>query len=163
MLGTLVGKLVFYLRTSHSEAVGLDEFVALGLIALAYGAAQLVYASGFLAVFAAGLALQRMRKEPRGAPQVKAGPAGLQDKADHIAVATHPELAGAYMTQAARDFTAQLERIAELLIVLVVGFMLPYTRFDLATSSFVACLLLVVRPCRCGSGSPARAFRATSA
>ena len=69
-LGTLVGKLVFYLRTSHSEAVGLDEFVSLGLIALAYGTAQLACASGFLAVFAAGLALQRIRKEPRGEPEV---------------------------------------------------------------------------------------------
>jgi NhaP-type Na+/H+ or K+/H+ antiporter len=78
VLGTIVGKLVFYLRTAHSEAVGLDEFISLGLIALAYGTAQLAYASGFLAVFAAGLALQRIRKEPRGEPQVNAGPAGLQ-------------------------------------------------------------------------------------
>ena len=149
MLGTLVGKLVFYLRTSHSEAVGLDEFVSLGLIALAYGTAQLAYASGFLAVFAAGLALQRIRKAPRDAVEVKdveAGPAGLQNKEAHVAVATHPELAGAYMNQAACDFTGQLERISELLIVLVVGFMLPYTRFDLATSIFIAGLLLVVRP-----------------
>jgi NhaP-type Na+/H+ or K+/H+ antiporter len=148
-LGTIVGKMVFYLRTSHSEAVGLDEFVALGLIALAYGTAQLASASGFLAVFAAGLALQRIRKAPLGQTEVKeikAGPAGLQKKEDHIAVATHPELAGAYLTQAARDFTGQLERIAELLIVLVVGFMLPYTRFDIPTSAFVAGLLLVVRP-----------------
>ena len=34
-LGALIGKLVLYLRTRHKEAVGLDEVVALGLIAIA--------------------------------------------------------------------------------------------------------------------------------
>ena len=34
-LGALIGKLVLYLRTRHQEAVGLDEFLALGLIAIA--------------------------------------------------------------------------------------------------------------------------------
>jgi hypothetical protein len=39
-------------------------------------------------------------------------------------VATHPDLAGAYMTQAVRSFNEQLEHIAELVIVLVTGAML---------------------------------------
>ena len=59
VLGTAVGQLVLYLRRTHREAVGLDDFLALGLIALAYGAALLAHAYGFLAVFAAGLALRR--------------------------------------------------------------------------------------------------------
>ena len=42
------------LRTRHQEAVGLDEFLMLGLIGVAYGAAQLAATYGFLAV--AGLA-----------------------------------------------------------------------------------------------------------
>ena len=53
-LGALIGKLVLYLRTRHQEAVGLDEFLALGLIAIAYGVAQLSFASGFLAVLCRG-------------------------------------------------------------------------------------------------------------
>jgi len=146
LLGALIGKLVVYLRTRHQEAVGLDEFLAMGLVALAYGAAQLCYASGFLAVFAAGLALQRSRQEPRAPHVVDEGPAGLQDKEAHIAVATHPELAGAYMMQAVRGFNEQLERIAELVIVLVVGAMLPYTRYDAVTVGFLLLLFLVLRP-----------------
>ncbi|MDR3446695.1 cation:proton antiporter [Dyella sp.] len=63
-LGALIGRLVVYLRTRHRQAVGLDEFLALGLIAIAYGVAQLCLASGFLAVFAAGLALQRVEEQP---------------------------------------------------------------------------------------------------
>lgn len=60
--GTLVGRLVLYLRRRHREATGLDEFLALGLIALAYGAALLASAYGFLAVFAAGVALRRVER-----------------------------------------------------------------------------------------------------
>mgnify|MGYP007005254637 CR=1 FL=1 len=35
-LGALIGRLVVYLRTRHRESVGLDEFLALGLIAAGY-------------------------------------------------------------------------------------------------------------------------------
>jgi len=145
-LGTVIGKLVFYLRTAHSEAVGLDEFVSLGLIALSYGTAQALEASGFLAVFAAGLAFQRVRKTPGSAATITAEPSWLENDDGHAAMATHPELAGAYMTQAARSFTEQLERIAELLLVLGVGFMLPYARIDAVSVGFLVMLFLVVRP-----------------
>lgn len=146
LLGAMIGKLVLYLRTRHQEAVGLDEFLALGLVALAFGAAQLAHASGFLAVFAAGLALQRVKERSRLQKAPKEGSAGLQGKEAHHAVATHPNLAGAYMTQAVRGFNEQLERIAELVIVLAVGAMLAYVHVDLSTSLFIALLFLVLRP-----------------
>jgi NhaP-type Na+/H+ or K+/H+ antiporter len=146
LLGTLIGKLVIYLRTHHQEAVGLDEFLALGLVALTYGVAQFAYASGFLAVLAAGLALQRTKEDSRTQKAPKSGPAGLQDKEAHLAVATHPDLAGAYMMQAVRGFNEQLERIAELVIVLVAGAMLPYINADRTTAAFLLLLFLVLRP-----------------
>ena len=152
VLGTLIGKLVIYLRTHHREAVGLDEFLALGLVALAYGAAQLALASGFLAVFAAGLALHRIKENSLARPLPSDGVAGLHDKESHLAVATHPDLAGAYMTRAVRGFNEQLERIAELVIVLVVGAMLPYARVGWATIVFVLLLFVVVRPLAVGLG-----------
>ena len=62
ILGSGVGNLVLYLRRRHKEAVGLDNFLALGLIALAYGGAVLVHGYGFLAVFAAGVALRRIEQ-----------------------------------------------------------------------------------------------------
>jgi len=146
LLGILIGKLVVYLRIRHQEAIGLDEFLALGLVALAYGVAQLADCSGFLSVFAAGLALQRSKEQPRAQQVPNDGPAGLQGKEAHVAVATHPELAGAYMKQAVRGFNEQLERIAELVIVLVVGAMLPYSRVGLSTIGFLFFLFAVVRP-----------------
>ncbi|HEU4649797.1 MAG TPA: cation:proton antiporter, partial [Croceibacterium sp.] len=59
-LGALVGRAVIFLRTHHREALGADEFIAFGLIALAYGVALACHSYGFLAVFAAGLALRRI-------------------------------------------------------------------------------------------------------
>src|SRR6185295_18599699 len=69
-LGTLVGKLVLYLRRTHKEATGLDNFLALGLIGMSYGLASLAHGYGFLAVFAAGVALRRI--EQRASAQAKA-------------------------------------------------------------------------------------------
>ena len=146
VLGTLIGKLVIYLRTHHREAVGLDEFLALGLVALTYGAAQLALSLGFLAVFAAGLALNRVKETQRRLPIDHDSLAGLHDKESHLAAATHPELAGAYMTQAVRGFNEQLERIAELVIVLMLGAMLPYAHIGWETIGFVLLLFVVVRP-----------------
>ena len=146
LLGAMIGKLVIYLRTHHQEAVGLDEFLSLGLVALTYGAAQFAHTYGFLAVFAAGLALQRIKEKSRRRRLSSDGPAGLQGKDAHLAVATHPELAGAYMTQAVLGFNEQLERIAELVIVLIVGAMLPYTDADWSTFGFILLLFVVLRP-----------------
>jgi NhaP-type Na+/H+ or K+/H+ antiporter len=60
--GLAVGKLVVYLRREHKESIGADEFLALGLIAFVYGAALLTHTYGFLAVFAAGLALRSLER-----------------------------------------------------------------------------------------------------
>lgn len=144
VLGALIGKLVVYLRSQHQESVGLDEFLALGLIALAYGVALLCHASGFIAVLAAGLALQRVQvpgASPAAALDAASPPVELQR-----AQATDPEHAGAFMMQAVRGFNEQLERIGEVVVVLVVGAMLAYIAADGATVGFVLVLLLVVRP-----------------
>ena len=50
------------------------------------------------------------------------------------------------MMQAVRGFNEQLERIAELIVVLMVGALLPYTRFDLGAIGFLVLLFVMVRP-----------------
>jgi NhaP-type Na+/H+ or K+/H+ antiporter len=60
LFGAAAARLVLHLRRRYGQAVGTDDFLALGLIALAYGAALAAHAYGFLAVFAAGLALGRV-------------------------------------------------------------------------------------------------------
>ena len=73
VLGTLVGRLVLFLRRTHKEAVGLDNFLALGLIGLTYGAASLAASYGFLAVFAAGVALRRVEQRATRGAHASAG------------------------------------------------------------------------------------------
>lgn len=84
-LGALVGRAILVLRTRHREALGSDEFVALGLVALAYGVALWCNAYGFLAVFAAGLALRRLEPvdAPAPAPALAAAVGAGQPPAAH--------------------------------------------------------------------------------
>ena len=62
VLGVLTGRLVIYLRRTHKEAVGLDDFLALGLVFLAYGLTLMINAYAFLAAFAAGYALRAVER-----------------------------------------------------------------------------------------------------
>jgi NhaP-type Na+/H+ or K+/H+ antiporter len=144
LLGTATGRLVVYLRSRHDEAVGLDGFLGLGLVGLAYGIAQISLASGFLAVFAAGLALQRVRERPR--PDTRPLPAAAGSKGhSYETLATHSHHASATMRASVQLFNARLEKLAELALVLVVGAMLAYARPMPAVWWFVP-LLLVLRP-----------------
>ncbi len=146
LLGTLVGRLVLHLRSAHREAVGLDDFLALGLIALAYGAALMLKGYGFLAVFAAGLALRRIeRRSTRGdTPPEDIQAAAASAEAEKLA--TDPDKAPAYMAQAALGFTEQLERIGELAVVLLLGGMLSWSFLPPAALWFIPLLFLVIRP-----------------
>lgn len=145
ILGALIGKLVVHLRTRHQSAVGLDEFLSLGLIAISYGLAQLCLASGFLAVFAAGLALNRVRDRPMLGTVSHNPPS---DTADHDRAnwATHSHHASSAMARAVRGFNEQLEKLAELAIVLLIGAMLPYATFSAHLLWFIPMLFLLVRP-----------------
>jgi len=144
-LGAASGRLVLYLRIRHGEAVGLDEFLGLGLVAMAYGLAQVSLASGFLAVFAAGMALQRVREYPR--PHTRPLPAA-EDSTGHAyaKLATHSHHASLTMRDSVQGFNAQLERLAELTLVLAVGAMLAYAKPLPALLWFVPLTLLVLRP-----------------
>jgi sodium/hydrogen antiporter len=145
LLGTAVGYFVLYLRRVHREAVGLDDFLALGLIALSYGVALAAHTYGFLAVFAAGVALRRVERRHTGdEPPEDLKKMVAVGEAEEIA--TDPEKAPAYMAQAALAFNEQLERAGELTVMVLVGAMLTpqYLAFDALW--FVPVLFLVVRP-----------------
>jgi NhaP-type Na+/H+ or K+/H+ antiporter len=160
VLGTLVGRLVLYLRSTHKEAVGLDNFLALGLIALSYGIALWAHALGFLAVFAAGVALRRLEQiktdeaaPARGARKhaarsaKAAAEAHVDPDATHAEqVATDPRHAPAYMAHAMLSFNEQLERIGEVVAVVAIGMLLWAVEWNRVSWPFVAVVLLAVRP-----------------
>ena len=147
LLGTGVGRLVLYLRKEHQTAVGLDDFLTLGLIALTYGVTVLAHASGFLAVFAAGLALRRIERQvgDHKATEEVLAETSLANKED---AATNPELAAAYMTEAVLGFNEQLERIGEVVMIVVLGSLLVFAAAYVRPDAiwFCALLFLVIRP-----------------
>ena len=143
--GAAVGRLVVYLRSRHGQAIGLDVFLGLGLIGASYGVAQWCHASGFLAVFAAGLALQRVRERPRADTHALDAASDAKGHG-YRTLATHSHHASATMRHSVEDFNEQVERIAEMMVVLVVGAMLPYAAPLPALWWFVPLLLLVLRP-----------------
>ena len=145
LLGTLVGRLVLYLRREHREATGLDDFLALGLIALAYGVALLLHTYGFLAVFAAGLALRRIERcesgenPPEDVRQTAAASASQE-------IAVDRQAAPAYMAEAVLGFNEQLERIGEVGVVLLLGGLLGRVDVRAEALLFALLLLLAIRP-----------------
>ena len=146
LLGTLVGRAILYLRVRHREALGSDEFIAFGLIALTYGVALLALTYGFLAVFTAGLALRRIDAKPaseRKQTRVAASP--MPDTAAAELAASGPE-APAQMMRAVARFNSQLESFAEVGIVLAVGVLLATVKFHSDVLWFVPVLFLLVRP-----------------
>ena len=143
LCGAGIGKLVIYLRRVHREAVGLDEFLALGLIALSYGIALLIHAYGFLAVFAAGLSVRRIEREHSDVP----APADVEHaETSTEEQATHPDTAPTYMARAVLGFNEQLERLGELAVVLVVGAMLSGIEATAPGIWLALGLFVVIRP-----------------
>lgn len=120
IFGTGLVALVTRLRTRHGEALGLEGFFALGLMALCYGVALLVHGYGFLAVFAAGVALRRRERQVTGETVPNEA---LQDVArgHREEAATSPELAPAYLAESMRAFSVDAERIVELALMLLIG------------------------------------------
>jgi sodium/hydrogen antiporter len=145
-LGALIGRLVVYLRARHQESIGLDEFLALGLIAIAYGVAIISHTYGFLAVFAAGLALQRVKEQSRRNNLFAAGVAHLPNDESVNRLDTHTDHTSADMMQAVRGFNGQIERIGELAVVLVIGAMLTFAHLSISAAGLLVLLFLVIRP-----------------
>ena len=154
VLGTLTTRLLVYLRRRRETVTGLDDFVALGLIAGSYGATLLVHGYGFLAVFAAGLALRRVERKEHAATEAEEAEARGDEMADEPE--EMPELGEehaedqrfvpGFMAQAVLAFNEQLERIGELMVVVLIGGLL--TRQYLVEDAiwFVPLLFLVLRP-----------------
>lgn len=144
-LGTATGRLIVYLRSRHGQAVGLDMFLGLGLIATAYGLAYLLHASGFLAVLATGLSLRRVAEMPSARSRPLGG-AGSAAGHGYALLATHPDHASATMRDSVQVFNGQLEKLAELMLVTLVGAMLARTPVINAVWWFVPLTLVVIRP-----------------
>ena len=145
LLGSLIGVTIVYLRTRYHNAIGLDEFLSLGLIAISYGVAQLCLTSGFLAVFAAGLSLHLVRDHPM-VDTVSLDSVPARHSSTDMERSIHSHHASASMTQAVQGFNEKLEKLAELAVVFMIGAMLPYVVLTAELWWFIPALFFIIRP-----------------
>lgn len=132
-MGFGFSRVVTHLRRERDQAFGMESFLTLGLIALTYGLALAVQAYGFLAVFAAGLAVRYVEGRDTGLENDPAAPDA-------------PPQSSAYMARAVLDFTLDIEKLVELAVMLLIGSLLRAEQFHAASIALAATLLFVARP-----------------
>ncbi|MNK25374.1 K(+)/H(+) antiporter NhaP [compost metagenome] len=149
LMGTLSERLIAMLRIRYGNALGLDEFLALGLIALCYGATLLAHGYGFLAVFCAGVALRQ--QELRATGGARNPREAVQDvtPAEQEESSQDPKLAHAHLAESMMAISVGLERFVELALMLIIGCVVSaYWREMLAWMPLLvsAALFVAVRP-----------------
>jgi NhaP-type Na+/H+ or K+/H+ antiporter len=146
LCGRVVARLVIHLRRRHRSALGMEEFLTLGLIALSYGLSSALHGIGFVAVFVTGVAVRQTEAAMTGGnipPEqvLEALPIG-----DGSQVETDPKKAPAYMTEMVLGFNQQLEHIAEFAMVLLVGVLVSEVGLSWEGVLLACLLFLLVRP-----------------
>jgi NhaP-type Na+/H+ or K+/H+ antiporter len=145
LMGWAIGRLVVYLRGRHQSALGMEEFLTLGMIALSYGIAHVVHGIGFIAVFATGVALRRIEHDASGTRDPVAIIGAVTGGAEQ-GIATDPKKAPAFMTERLLSFNQQLEHIAEFAMVLLLGILLSISGFSVQGFILAVLLFVIIRP-----------------
>ncbi|UST56316.1 cation:proton antiporter (plasmid) [Comamonadaceae bacterium OTU4NAUVB1] len=128
---------VIALRRHKGSAIGMESFLALGLIAVTYGLSIHASVYGFLAVFVAGLGMRGIEQEAVGAA-AKADPGPD--------VRSPARLPATEVTNIALDFIEDLEKFAEMAAMLVIGSLLTLEMVTWQNALLAASLLFVIRP-----------------
>lgn len=139
--GTGLAHLAGRLRGTRARHGLMDDFLGLGLIGVVYGLSVLALAWGFLAVFFAAVALRQTERRLAGAaPEVderlreRAAPAG----AGHAPAAS--------VSEGALVFKEHLERLSEVVLILLIGGTLFVDSWSWRAVGLAAFLFLVARP-----------------
>jgi NhaP-type Na+/H+ or K+/H+ antiporter len=114
---------------------------------VSYGVALLLHTYGFLAVFAAGLAMRKI--EARAVGHERSPHEVLEEVAEvelEERLATDEGVARAHMTRSLLEFNEQLERIGEVGIMLLIGAMISTRNLPIEALWFVPLFFLVIRP-----------------
>lgn len=144
--GLLIARIVWKLRTQAQKHDVLDDLVGLGLIAIVYGLSVYVNAWGFLAVFFAAVALRQTELSLARDAGIK--PEQLNaDVAEPIGPDVDADaMPPAIVSAEALVFKEHLERLSELMLVLLLGGMLFMDFWNWRTAGLAAFLFVVARP-----------------
>ncbi|MGO4158841.1 cation:proton antiporter [Cupriavidus sp. YAF13] len=144
-MGWLCSRAVLALRKRRHGAAGMESFFAVGLIGLAYGAALAVHSYGFLAVFAAGMAMRHVEhQENQDVEADEVLSATVFSEQESTAV--QHDKAAAYLAHTVSEFSLDLERLAELSVMVAVGALLSIRMLRWEYLGLGLALILVVRP-----------------
>lgn len=145
--GIVIAHIGWRLRGMEQKHDVLDDLVGLGLIAVVYGVSVHFSAWGFLSVFFAGVALRHAELRLAGSAGVKkeqlegeAAAGGSAPIGDG-----HPQPPHIVSVEAL-VFKEHLERLSELMLVLLLGGMMVQQYWNWVTVGFALFLFLVARP-----------------
>jgi NhaP-type Na+/H+ or K+/H+ antiporter len=155
-LGKGAGRLAIALRARHQDTAAPSDFLALALIALSYAFADMIGAWGFLSVFAAGVGLRRAEwsvvdEAPHpNSPKLEAGvphpPAeqlvSAMTPAEQL---KEPAVAAGTLLAETISFGDTLERLLEVMLVVIVGVSLA-EHWDARALPLAFALMFVLRP-----------------
>jgi NhaP-type Na+/H+ or K+/H+ antiporter len=159
LLGRGIGLFAIRLRNQQRDTEAPTDFLALSLIALSYVAAETVGAWGFLAAFAAGVGLRHaevkiVNEAPHPAHTQAESPlhhAPAEDLVGNTAGAEgeealkEPAMAAGVVVSETLSFGDTVERLMEVLLVLLVGITLA-THWDARAIPLALVLFFVIRP-----------------
>jgi NhaP-type Na+/H+ or K+/H+ antiporter len=141
LAGVGLATLCLGLRARNVTGGLLNDLLGLGLIGAVYGISELISAWGFLAVFFAGVALRQTEVKLAGAPV--AGSARVATGSD----GEPPDLPEvATVSEGSLVFKEHLERLSEILLVLLVGGTLFLDSWSWRGVGFACFLFVVARP-----------------
>lgn len=132
--GVAVAKAAWVLRQQNRQHDLLDDFLGLGLIGTVYGVSLYLNAWGFLSVFCAAVALRQTEYRLTGRT---ADPAQLQEP-----LPPPPRR----ISESSLAFKEQLERLAEVILVLLVGCTLFVDSWSWRAIGTALFLMLLARP-----------------
>ncbi|MBA2380367.1 MAG: sodium:proton antiporter [Blastocatellia bacterium] len=160
-LGKSLGHLAIFLRSRHRETHAPNDLLALALIALAYVGAEYIGAWGFLSVFAAGLGFRQaeiVTVRKAGAETVEVKATSDDEGADHPPPAEttlgkfveeekldDPAIASGLVVSEIISFGTTVERLLEVLLVIIVGICLALF-WEPRALILAAALFFVIRP-----------------
>lgn len=139
-LGTALGRVGWHLRNGRPAHGLLDDFLGLGLIGVVYGVSELISAWGFLAVFFAAVALRQTEMHLAGKRTRE--PSRLKADGDDTEVVVRPYT----VSEGSLVFKEHLERLSEILLILLVGGTLFVNSWSWQAVGFAVFLFLVARP-----------------
>ena len=138
LAGSGVAHLVVRMRREHHNADLLNDFLGLGLIGVVYGVSVLANAWGFLAVFVAAVALRQTELALVGSSTETPEPQ-TQETSEEYAPVSH-------VSDASLVFKEHLERLSELLLILLIGGTLFLDSWSWRALGFALFLFTVARP-----------------